>query len=112
MSWKVARNDKIVAEGLSDAENGGSTAEGWSQASRTVGRFNAEKPGRLRLTVRLTEDASALSATNPRLKVIKEGSALESALVVTGLLNVACGAIGVIGIVLLFISFFSAKAKV
>jgi hypothetical protein len=110
-SWKVTSHDKMVAEGLSDSEHGGWTAEGWSQTGRAIGTFNAQKGQTLNLRVETLTDATSLSATNPRLKVSMGGTAFESALVFTGLLNVACIAVGIVGIVLVLVSFRSAERK-
>ncbi len=110
-SWKLTSQDKTVAEGLSDSEHGGWTAEGWSQAGRTIGAFNARRGQTFKLRVQTLADATSLSATKPRLKVSVGGTAFESTLVFTGLLNVAFSVIGIIGIVLVLISFRSARRK-
>src|SRR5260370_31739643 len=110
-SWELTNHDKKIAEGSTESSGGGWTAEGWSQAGRTIGRFDAQKGQTLKLRVETLADASSLSATNPRLKVSMGGTAFESVLVFTGLLNVACITIGIVGIVLLLVSFRPARVK-
>lgn len=109
-SWIVASHDKTVAEGLSDLTHGGWTAEGSSQAGRMIGSFDAQRGQTLRLRVTTLADATSLSPTNPRLKVSMGGTAFESSLVFTGVLNIACIVLGIVGIVLVLVSFGS-RAK-
>ena len=110
-SWKLTSHDKTVAEGLSDSAHGGWTAEGWSQAGRTIGLFHAQRGQTFKLRVTALADATSLSPTNPRLKVTMGGTAFESFLVFTGVLNIVCFVLGVVGIVLVLVSFRSAKTK-
>jgi hypothetical protein len=110
-SWKLTNQDKTIAEGLSDSEHGGWTAEAWSQAGRTIGAFNAQRGQTFKLRVQTLADATSLSATNPRLKVRVGGTAFESTLVFTGLLNVAFVVIGILGVLLVLISFRYARRK-
>jgi len=104
-SWVLTSQEKEIAEGLSDAETGGGTAEGWSLATRTIGRFNARRGQTFKLRVETLADASSLSATNPRLKVNMGGTTYESVLVFDGLLKVACIATAILAVLFLLVSF-------
>ncbi len=106
-SWNVTSHGQTIAEGVS-----GSERRGWlgsSQAARIVGTFNAQTGQTFKVSVKMLEDAAILSATNPRLKVSRGGTDFESALVFTGLLKVASIVLGMIGTVLIFVSFWSPK---
>jgi hypothetical protein len=107
VSWTLTSHEMKIAEGSSDSEHGGWTAEGWSQAGLTIGSFDAAKGQTFQLRVRTLTDASGLALTAPRLKVNKGATTYESVLVFTGMLNLSCGAIGVLGVVLLVVSFRS-----
>jgi len=103
-SWVLTSHERQVAEGLSDSETGGATAEGWSSATRTIGRFNARRGQTFRLRVETLADASSLSATNPRLRVSMNGTRYESVLVFDGLFKVACVATAILAVLLLLVS--------
>jgi hypothetical protein len=102
-SWTLTSHGKKIAEGSSDSETGGWTAEGWSQASRTIGTFDARKGQTFKLSVQTLQDASSLSAASPRMKVVAGGTNFESVLVFSGVLNIACIGLGALSIMLLLV---------
>jgi hypothetical protein len=104
-SWIVTSHEMTVAGGLSDKKNGGWTAQGWSRAGRVIGQFNANKGQQYKVCVQTLADASRLSTVHPDLTVEFGGPNYESVAVVTSLLNFACAAMGILGVILLIISF-------
>lgn len=102
-SWVIYDGKGTVAAGTSDSHEGGWLAEGWSQAARTIGEFDGRKGQKVQLAVVSLDDANSLAPANPRIRVSLGGKLYESALIVTGLLNVPCAVVGIVGILLFVI---------
>jgi hypothetical protein len=109
--WVLLSTDGTVVQGTSDDTMGDGGSGPSGEASRTIGYFRAQKGRRYKLAFEVLADGSALAVTNPRLKVSALNSSFESGLVMTGLLQLICVIIALVGTALL-VSSVLAQSRV
>lgn len=104
-SWLLTSNEKLIANGSSDAERGGGTTV--DSAIRSIGSFQGQSGQRYELTVDSIADASNLAVTNPHLKVSVGGTLYEFNLVLGRYLTLGSFGIAGLGGLLLLISLIA-----
>jgi hypothetical protein len=102
LSWELSSQGKIVSHGSSEQTDGGGGA-GVTDAFRDIGSFQARKNIAYSLEVKVLDDGSRLSAARPHLKICAGGTALETYLVLNGLIKLISTVVGIAGIVLISI---------
>jgi hypothetical protein len=105
-------SDGTVLQGTSDDTVGHGSSGPSGEASRTIGFFKARKGRRYKLDCDVLADGSRLAVTNPHLRICALSSSFESGLVLSGMLRLMCVTIGLIGAVLLVVSFRNQRRSV
>jgi hypothetical protein len=111
VQWTL-HGDGMAVQGKSDDTGSGYGGSGLSgEAFRTIGFFRSEKGRRYRLDIDVLADGSRLTVTNPHLRVRVFDTKYESGLVLSGLLRLACGTIGLAGAALLLLSVLKQRRR-
>jgi hypothetical protein len=106
-SWVLMSDGQTVAQGSSDDHRSGA----WMNDSiaRELGHFQSQNGRRYVLDVDVLADGSSLKLGNPRLKVEVHPEVYEGDMVWSAILFLAMGALILVGVLLLVVSFIKSR---